>query len=225
MADTIQVRKGTKFFAAHKDSTPEWEVLLITESGYAECVVISPDWKGETRVYTKDEISAVIWRGRAFDRMNLSQNGYWERQHVGDIIHYHNSFGKFVRLEVVLDGEGKKSGKPIALVGKWDRSDLPRRNPDGEIYYPHSAKSVVTGELHRYPMDSMWEGGLSDHYRNLHGDPTDMVAIDLTVDDMTPAQQEEARLTLLLKEISEIIQDGRMNRTPSIALDRIRAIL
>jgi hypothetical protein len=224
MAVMIPVRKGTKFFAAHKDSAPEWEVYEIA-SDYAECHVISPDWKGETRVFTKDEIRASIHRDRVFDRMNLSQDAFWNRQHVGDILHYHNSFGKFVRLEVVLDADGKKSGKPIALVGKWSNTDLPRRNPVGEIYYPHSAKSVVSGELHRYPIDSIWEGCLSDHYRNLHGDPTDMVAIDLSVDDMTPAQQEEARLYRLLNEIGQIIQDGHTNRTPSVALDRIRAIL
>lgn len=224
MAVLIPVRKGTKFFAAHKDSKPEWEVYL-TANDYAECYVISDDWKGASRVFTKDEIREAIHRERAYDRLHLSQEGYWDRQHVGDILHYHNSFGKFVRLEVVLDREGKKSGKPIALVGKWDRNDLPRRNPDGEIYYPYNPGQIVTGELHRYPVDSMWEGGLSDHYRNLHDDPTDLVAIDLTVPDMTPAQQEEARLVRLLHEISHIIQEGHLNRTPSVALDRIRAIL
>lgn len=67
---------------------------------------------------------------------------WWDSQEVGTILHYHNSFGEFVRCEVV-DGpwtsafEGGREGKhlqPIALVGEWKLL-----NPEG-----YHAKKVIT---------------------------------------------------------------------------------
>ena len=71
----------------------------------------------------------------------------------GDIIHYHNGFGQFVRCEVVDGG-----AVPIALVNGvradgvvadrfgWKQRDLASWTPDGQPHYGYHANQVVTGE-------------------------------------------------------------------------------
>lgn len=221
MTVTIPVRKGTRFFAAHKDSSPEWEVYS-TGGGVAHAKVVSDDWKNESRPFAIDEVRRLIAMDRHFQNILDARVGFWDRQVVGTILHYHNSFGKFARLEVVMGDDGKPTSKVIALVGKWDRHELPSRRPNGDIHYPYYPKNMIAGETHRYPTDSIWEDGLANHYRS-YGDPTGLPAIDLSVPEPTEIEARDIEAEKLIEEIQAVLADRQGH--PAAALLAAKKLL
>ncbi len=120
-----------------------------------------------------------------------------EAQADGTIVHYCNGFGQFVRCEVVNqpptdwhgdeDEKPTKSLKPIALVGKWSKHDLPHYGIDGHISEGTYVGYIREGKLIYVNPSNLYES--PDHSkRNDEGDPRKMKPIDLTLPPPTPEQ-------------------------------------
>lgn len=154
-----------------------------------------------------------------WDRAQKAREGFWESQKVGDIVHYHNSFGQFVRGEIV-EHEGKKQMKSIALVGDWKGYDLPQRNADGSIRYSYNAKKVLEGDIWQ-PSDScVYEApSYSESNNSRYGDPREMPAIDLTLPEMDAEEIARANREVLIKKVLEQASHENRSREGDDSLD------
>lgn len=72
-------------------------------------------------------------------------DGWWDKRKVGEIVHYSNGSGQYVRGEII-EHAGEKKMLPIALVGDWPARDLGVRRPDGSVYYSYNAKQIIDRE-------------------------------------------------------------------------------
>lgn len=144
-AKTVQV--GLTFHHHYADGHPEWKVIRRVGDDCWACQIINcPDYSGTVQAFFSQQIIAAIESAnRCVSRADENAE-FLNKQKIGAIIHYHNGFGTYVR-ELVVEVNGKKMLKPIALVGNWAKHDLPSRRTRGEIYYPHNARRVVEGEL------------------------------------------------------------------------------
>lgn len=118
------------------------------------------------------------WKAYADERRRTHKD-FYEGLNVGAVVHYHNSFGQFVRCQVVIapvatDGHGSfKKGdkvlKQVALVGNWRAHDL---HPDS-----YHRRSIREGTLMRPGAQNVYECSEADDAR-CHGDPRGMEAIE-----------------------------------------------
>lgn len=214
------------------DGNVTFRVVKDMGNGTFQCV--SEDqfdsYSGVVRYFDRAQLQNKIAMERAWDQAARGQDDFWDRQVVGRVLHYHNGFGQYVRGIVVLQGD-KKVLKPKALVGAWDKRDLPHRRPNGEIVYPYHADKVVNGGP-----DACWqpsEGCVveSDSYRGpgtryQHINPLTAPEIDLSVPDMTPAQEAEARLEQVLDKVRAVINNRYQTSAPAReVLDEIKDLV
>lgn len=162
------------------------------------------------------EVRRMVEHERAMKEMFEGPNRWYSKDKVGQIVHYHNGFGQYVRCEVVEAdsirnlSDGKAIGgvalKPIALVGQWREFDLPRRKPNGEINYPYHAKSVVEGELMQPNASNLYEyDGFHDR---LGIDPRGLEPIDLTPPGMSPEDERRAALVKRIDRVRAAIENA-----------------
>lgn len=95
-----------------------------------------------------------------FKDRDQKKKSFMDGVNVGDIVHYHNGHGSYVRCQIVLADENEvnakrnarqaqkqvKMLKPIALVGIWSKHDLPHYAIDGEWMKPYHAEQIEKGE-------------------------------------------------------------------------------
>lgn len=96
---------------------------------------------------------------------------------VGDVVHYHNSFGEFIRCKVVVAGEnekghpglvkGEKCLRPIELVGAWRSYDL--------LPTSYHVRQIREGEVCKPGHNNVYEADAT--LQKEHGDPAKMEAI------------------------------------------------
>lgn len=119
------------------------------------------------------------WKAREEAELRQREE-FFSNLAVGAIVHVHNSFGQFVRCEVVAAaedqensyGQGFKKGdhvlKPVALVGPWKKWDL---SPDS-----YHAQRIKNGDVYRPRLENVYEAfGVSKDMRR-HADPRPMEA-------------------------------------------------
>jgi hypothetical protein len=103
--------------------------------------------------------------------------------------------------------KGVKMLKPIALVGKWSGSDLPRFGEDGTWLLPYNAKRVVEGELSEFPQASLiFES--PEYLKKDSVDPRNLPPIDLTAPKPTKEQQEQFRAWKALFAAKKALDDS-----------------
>ena len=220
----MAVRVGTKFRSSYKDSNPEWKVIGSRGKGAWDCVITeeSLDWAGARKVFGTEEIERSLAFDRAFSRMVSSADKWWSERKLGEVLHYHNGFGEYVR-GVVINSNGINKLLPTAMVGNWPSRDLPRRNEDGSVTYGYHVKKV------RFPDgNSAWQpntGCIWEHESfvgnpRFNTDPTTMPEIDLSDPPMFIGEAAvKARLLQMGKEITEIIAANR--ETPAVGMDKV----
>lgn len=202
MPDTFKVKRGIEFRSAYADSNALWRVASV-DGKYAECVivnepfelpngtVISGDYAGVRKPFFVDDVKRIL-EYEARLRASLDENEAWfDSLTPGQIVHYHNGFGEFVRCEVVRLTEDMRSGpseykagqtvlQPIALVGNW-RHDLPWIDDEGVERYPYHAEKVVNRTGAWRPHQScVFESPAYSKGYSRNGDPTGLPALDLT---------------------------------------------
>lgn len=206
MAVTI----GTKFRSTYADSNPEWRVTKKLGRGVWEAQITpeSMDYSGVTAAFRTGDIEASLRWTNNVNSLMSEHDKWWDAQPIGTVVHYHNSFGQYVRGVVTTNSKGEKVMHPIALVGNWREYDLPRRMPDGSISYPYHAKKILTEDYEDFQPNysNMYESPGYSRKDN-SPNPATMDPIDLTVPPMTPAEQEEANKIHLLNRLVTIAQD------------------
>jgi hypothetical protein len=105
------------------------------------------EWNGTQKSFMSAEILGSLGMSALFAGIHDENQKFLQSQKPGTILHYHNSFGQYVRQIVVKDGSVNKL-KPIALVGNWDKHDLPYRHANGTVCQPYHAKKILSGELY-----------------------------------------------------------------------------
>lgn len=156
MATPKRVTVGMEFYAPYADSNSKWIVRKSLGGAWLCEIVNDPieidgktypgEYNGTKKSFMSHEILTSLAMVAMFDGIADENQKFLQSQKPGTILHYHNSFGQYVRREVVRVGNVNKL-KSIALVGKWDKHDLPKRYDNGEIYHPFHAKKILTGEL------------------------------------------------------------------------------
>jgi hypothetical protein len=143
-----KVKKGMKFLYAYADSQSEWEVIDYLGKGSWLCRIgrDNLDYSGIEKAFLDRDILGSLNLSRVFANIIDKSKKFLMEQKPGTVIHYHNGFEQYVR-QVVVEHEGVNKLKPVALVGKWDKRDLPSRKPNGEIHYPYHAKQILDGVL------------------------------------------------------------------------------
>jgi len=220
----VVVKKGDKFRSVVGDANLLWVVDRQRGKGTWECVVDAsePDYAGRKKVFTEEEIRASIKFERFFEQQFALKEDFWASREAGETLHWHDSFGRYARcvvVEVHSDGEIKKMIKPIALVGSWGPSDLPRWYDSG-IYRDggYMAESIRKEEAFRPHPTSIWE---SPDFARPNGpaadiDPTVLEPIDLSKPEPTEKQREAAELLEQINEIrSALKMEGTIGDYPS----------
>jgi hypothetical protein len=136
------------------------------------------------RGVTMSDVQAQIRSTLAYDQMNKKHESFYSSLEPGQIVHYHNGFGQYVRCEATRDGSKMKL-KPIALVGNWDKFDLPRRLNDGSIALGYHAEQIEKGELFEPHESNIYEAsGFVPNPAHKEKDPRKMEPISLEVPPM-----------------------------------------
>ena len=188
--------------------------------GYRCKVTSNGEYKGEIRLFTSLEVTQKIILEAFFETRATETADFFAGLKVGDVVHYNNGFGCFVRCKVVLK-DGQKVLSPIALVGNWSGRDLPYRRDNGSVYLPYHAQKVLNGGGEWQPSDTaVYE---SPNYHKTHSrdpDPRNLPAINLTLPEPTP---EEARTQALNKAIEAVAEMAKTGESPEATLLMLRS--
>lgn len=220
---SFNITIGTRFRAAHADSSEWWVVTgsrgkLVWEAE----IPAGSEWAGAKRVYDEDEILTSLRREAAFRQYDLEKDGWWNEQELGSILHYDNGFEQYVR-GVVVEHNGERKLRPIALVGKWSDRDLPHRLPNGEVRYPYHANKIVNGGL-----DAAWRPNVIFEQKDATGaynrpviDPRVLKPIDLSLGEVTAEEAE----TIRLEKFRERLLQELRNPDVRYALNQVQRMM
>lgn len=199
------IPNGTKFRSILADGNPEWTVVLRVgraDVSMAKILEVSADGFGTVKSFTGDEIRRTKGMDAALSAASNGSDAFYARLTPGSAVHYHASFGQYIRCAVVRQTDGNKL-VPLALVGAWGTNDLPKRNQDGTITPGYHANSIAKGEPWRPHYTCVFESGSAGaKYGDI--DPRVLPAIDLTLPAMTPEQERLAALEIAMKAVCEM---------------------
>jgi len=210
----------TTFRHAYADSNALWKVVRKEgEDIYRAYIIDNPDYGGVQDVFDGSVIRGAIQGAALFDELRDRDIAFGESLSEGDIVH-HSEFRcrSYVRCQVVrVDGQNQL--RPIALVGQWHNGDLPRRNREGEIFYPHKVQKILEGKPFTPNYSTVYES--PDYaYKGEGENPAEWPEIDLTVPEMT---EEEVRTAEAWKLVSQV--QGVEDANPFYILDTMRRML
>jgi hypothetical protein len=226
---------GQEFRYAVADSNPLWRVTKQVRPGVYEAVCVNEpfevngrsyesDGAGQRRRFTAEDITAAVRHADFWNSLSDEHDAWWAATAIGQILHYHNGFGQYVR-GVVVNHEGKHCLQPTALVGNWRPVDLPRRDATGDVAYS-------TGGHFFDPKFEPWQpssgcmfehpGFSRPHVRQCQ-DPTTAEPIDLTFPQPTAEERELARLHKIRIAVYETVQ--YRNEDVREQLARVKSLL
>lgn len=209
------VRIGTEFRHHFADSNPLWRVTKRVRTGVYDAVGVNEplevngrmfdsDFAGQTRRFTAEIIVAAVRHGEFMKGLFTGHDDFWANVPAGKVLHYHHSFGAYVRGVVVVH-QGKRCFSPTALVGNWSPCDLPRRSPTGEVGYSTGGRYFAADHKPWQPSEScVFE---TPGFKDRGADPRRMDPIDLTVPEPTPERAEEERLYRLRAAVIGTLSD------------------
>ena len=223
-----QVTKDLEFHAPHADGMSLWIVKRHLGSGSWLCEIKGLEWSGTQKPFMANEILHAIHVPLAINSMVDEMDDFLQKQPEGAYLHYHNGFGQYIR-KIVVKHEGKNWVKDVALVGNWERYDLPRRNSDGTENWPFSAKSVRDGELHdKLQISTLYEHpGFRPFGGARHFDPRTAEPIKLEIPPMTDRELECAKNWNLIKQIESILRpnpDRTDHKDPAVSYQRLKDV-
>lgn len=221
-----KVTKGMRFRSVYADSNPLWEVktplgaktwlcVIVDEPREIRGRVMNSEWAGTEKPFLAQDILASVNSSQLFEKCFDDSDRWYNSLRVGDTVHYEDGFYAFVRCEVVMgrdvhcpaNGPERKVLKPVALVGDWRPSDLPRRLNDGSVQLGHHAESVQKGECFRPNYGFIYESpAYSKRGRDDKADPRKLPALDLTPPALSEQQAQAARLWRLVKEVKDALE-------------------
>jgi len=223
------VKIGTTFRRPIADGNPLWEVVSI-QGDHADIVCVNEpimingtsydsDYAGTRSSELLSEIRRRMNAAAFFERAIKAGVDFWASQEVGTVLHYHDSFGRFVRGVVVLDEDGKKAMRPTAMVGEWREFDVVRRTPSGDLQYGYHARRIMDGSTFAPNASNIFE---SPEFRRTpkHGDPRTMTPMSLELPEPTPQEKIQQMQERMAETVIGTLQD----RTVPVG-DRLAAAL
>lgn len=214
----MSVKIGDTFRSSYADGNPLWRVT--SKSGASAWIAVSEDedYGGMEHAFTTKQVESAMKWARTLSALGNDHDDFFANLNPGEIVHYHNGFGDYVRCQVIL-GEGTSvhgddlTGlnvlQPIALVGEW-KHDLPRRDARGEVQLGYHAEKVINRTGAWQPSTScVFEApGFSGPRGPVAGrDPRDMEAIDLSVPEMDEAEKMAAAAERMRAAMIEVLND------------------
>lgn len=162
---------GHEFRRVYADGNCLWTVTKHVGPDHVEARINDDDldYGGVVDSFRVADIQASAAMDGLFRDAFAERDRLWANATVGETLHYHNSFGKFVRGEVVVLDDGTKGLKCTALVsstregengerwGGWDTYDLTTWFPDGTVRTGYHVDKVVEGDAWQAPADSIYE--------------------------------------------------------------------
>lgn len=228
-----RVTKGTTFRSSMADGNPLWKVLRRSGPESFLCEVVNEPWEHDGRTHDSDfaghqdvflesRILQILSAEELFDGLRQQTDDFYANLTVGNIYHYENSRGQWVRCEVVKE-DTQYVLKPIALVGNWRQYDLPYRRRNGEICYPYHPSMVLAKPMSGGEVKTTFtpnEGCIYECKRT-GDDPRSLPAIDLSVPPMTAGEKMEADKWKLIDDIQNICSEGHSKDNPDEILKAI----
>jgi hypothetical protein len=202
------VKIGTTFHDSYADTRVEFKVIEALGPNVWSCEVITEGYEGGRRAYETTDIQSHIQMENHIAAIIDEGDAWWNSQELGSIVHYDNGFGAFVRGEIVAVGDTRREMMPIALVGKWAKSDLPRRYPTGETHYPYHARKIIT----RVPMQPNYTNMIEARgYRTTPQDPDTRhpslrEPIDLTLPEISDAEAIKMAKEVLRNRLKQALE-------------------
>lgn len=150
------VKPGMRFEAkqavAPTQPTPRtyvWHVIEATDDGNWRCVRLDIDQVADEAVFaTQDVLEGNAQYMHEASPRRIAGHAF-AMLDEGEIVHYHDGHGKFVRCTVAKDVD--ENGipctvlKPTALVGRWGQDEIISRDRYGEERVGHHARRILTG--------------------------------------------------------------------------------
>jgi hypothetical protein len=165
--NTIQI--GTTFLSAYADGNCLWEVIAI-DGEYATCQIDlgDLDYGGTVKAFLVDEIQRILAFSDSWNNLFDENDARWDATEIGDVLHYHNAFGAFVRGVVGLTPEGDKGLVPTDLVSVarkgnddgswgWKPYDLVTWMADGTISEGYHVRKINEGTAWRPGVGTIFE--------------------------------------------------------------------
>jgi len=216
----MAVKVGDKFHSVIADAKVEFEVTKIN-GDLCEAVATENnlDYIGTVKGFTVQEVQDAKSAVAFWTKYHRQQKQFYKTIEPGEVYHYHNGFGCFVRCEV----NGEKKLKAIALVGAWQDHDMPRRTRFGYESIPYHAQKVLDGELCTPNQSCIYEL----HQDKFDVDPRTMDPINLTLPEPTEEERLEAEGWTVIAEIEELIAACRRQQgmTAAQTVDALKKAL
>jgi hypothetical protein len=205
---------GTKFYSAFADGCPEYTVIQKKGQGIWLCRIEEDvDWTGHEALFSTREIKAKLSWDSMLSGLADDHESFYANLEDGQIVHYHNAFGRYVRCRVV-----NHELLPIALLGPWPAHDLPRRDLKGSLIYPYYVKKIMEGETMTPNFSNIYEA--KPH--NMKGDPTTMEPIDLSVPELTDDEQVVANRWKQVQKARDILDNMNREEDPREILREVQ---
>jgi len=221
-----RVRKGLKFRNPYADGNPEWTVMRSRgrDSGAWDCKIVDDlDSQGTVKVFDSQEILAAIRWAAASHVMERDHDAFYAGLTSGQVVHYHDGFGQFIRCEAVPDGNSHTL-LPVALVGKWREHDYrPHVTRTGDVTYSHHVKCIREGKTFTPHFSNNYEA--SEHLQRSQMDPRDLETLDISPPKPDPKNADAQAAWRLLETIGSTIQAGYSQDDAGPTLARVRALL
>jgi hypothetical protein len=214
----ISVGKTT-FRSTYADANALWRVIgkkgkdcylcqIENEPVEIDGTMYSGDYVGVEKVFMRSEIQRSLQWENFFDKAHDDSDKFYKSLRVGQIVHYHDGFGNYVRCEVVED----KKLKPVALVGNWRDCDLPHRLSTGEIFETYWSEKLKNAELFETNASNIWEFYVNEtdparipaNMREF-GDPSTMTPINLELPEMIAEEKRIADLWCTVDGIRQLL--------------------
>lgn len=183
---------GKQFRSGIGDCNALWEVKSSRGRGAYICMVVNEPWEyegktfdsdyaGQTRTFGLEEIEGSLRMDAFFAEGRRQHQDFYDSLALGQIVHYHDGFGQYIRCEVVtadmprkhIDANvsaGEKCLKEMALVGNWRESDL---RSDG-----YHMRGIRQARLFKPNASNIWESPKFE--RHGRTDPTGLSPLQIS---------------------------------------------
>jgi hypothetical protein len=220
---------NSTFRSAYADSNALWKVIekksedvylceIVNEPVEYDGKVFDGDYAGTQKVFLSQEIERSIDFKKAIDKIKRDCDDYYDSLSEGQIVHYHNGFGEYVRCKINED----KKLVPFALVGNWRSYDLPKRLSDGTVNIPHHCKQILNQKPFKPSSSNIFEYPGFSNKNNFS--PINSPEVNINIPEQTEEEKQTSSLWTTVNEIQKEISDN-INRDPNVILSKIKEIV
>ena len=223
------IKINETFRSTYADSNALWKVIKKKSSDVYLCEIVNEifeydgkvfngDYAGIQKVFLAEEINRAVNFKKASEKIKQSCDNYYDSLTEGQIVHYHNGFGEYIRCKVNQD----KELIPFALVGRWRAYDLPKRLADGTVHLSYYCNQILNQKPFKPHASNIFEYPEFSDKNNFS--PINAPEVDVSIPEQTEEEKQISNLWTTVSEIQKEISDN-ISRDPKIILGRIKEII